>query len=165
MTSIVGVQHDVAMPRQVVVFPRHALARKIRVRIDVAVVEHEDRKRTLAIRDVHDTGDGQSVTAVGDDVALVRAVVREQPTHLQVTTVVLLVDQRLHRYRMRLGCLSRLRRWGGARPEGLQTMPLSASTRGSDLSDVACPLGSMVGSLALQATMSSATGSTPSAFM
>ena len=96
MTSIVGVQHDVAVPRQIVVFPRHALARKIAVRVDVAVVEHEDGKRTLAIRDVHDTGDGQSVTAVGDDVALVRAVVREQPTHLEVTTVVLLVDQRLH---------------------------------------------------------------------
>ena len=96
MTSIVGVQHDVAVPRQIVVFPGHALARKIAVRVDVAVVEHEDRKRTLAIRDVHDTGDGQSVTAVGDDVALVCAVVREQPTHLEVTTVVLLVDQRLH---------------------------------------------------------------------
>ena len=49
MTSIVGVQHDVAMPRQVVVLPRHALAREVRVRVDVAVVEHEDRKRTLAI--------------------------------------------------------------------------------------------------------------------
>jgi hypothetical protein len=33
------------------------------------------------------------------------------------------------------------------------------------LENVACPLGSMVGSLALQATMSSATGNTPSAFM
>jgi hypothetical protein len=33
------------------------------------------------------------------------------------------------------------------------------------LRDVVCLLGSIVGSLALQATMSSATGSTPSAFM
>jgi len=33
------------------------------------------------------------------------------------------------------------------------------------LEKVVCPLGSMVVSLALQATMSSATGSTPSRFM
>ena len=130
------------------------------------MVEHEDRKRTLAIRDVHDTGDGQSVTAVGDDVALVRAVVREQPTHLQVATVVLLVDQRLHRYRMRLGRLSRLRAlgWRSAEP-GLQDDAAVGVDARLGPGDVVWLLGSMVGSLALQATMSSATGSTPSAFM
>jgi hypothetical protein len=105
MTAIVGVQDDVAMAGQVVVFPRHALAWEIAVWVDVAMVEHQDRKWSLAVGDVHDAGDLQAVTAVSDQVAPVRAVVCKQPTELEVAAVVLLVDQGLHRDRMRLRAL------------------------------------------------------------
>ena len=60
------------------------------------MVEHQDWERTLAVRDVHDAGDGEPVTPVSDDVALVRPVVRQQSSDLEVAAVVLLVDQRLH---------------------------------------------------------------------
>jgi hypothetical protein len=60
---------------EVVGFPRHALAREIGVGVDVAMVEHQNRKRSIAIWEVHHTGDLEPVTPVGDQVALVRAIV------------------------------------------------------------------------------------------
>src|SRR5215217_3718659 len=107
MTSIVGVQYDVAVAGQIVMFTWHALAREVRVGIDVAVIEHQDWKRSLAVRDVHHARDLEAITPVGDQVALVRAVVAEQPTEPEVAAVVL-IDQRLYRDRMRLGSLGHL---------------------------------------------------------
>ena len=79
------------------------------------MVEHQDWKRASAVWDVHHAGDGEPVTPVGDDVALVRPVVGQQPTKPEVATVVLLVDQRLNRDRMRgLGRFRRLERRRGA---------------------------------------------------
>ena len=60
---------------EVVGFPRHASAREIGVGVDVAVVEHQNGKRSIAIWEVHHTGDLEPVTPVGDQVALVRAIV------------------------------------------------------------------------------------------
>src|SRR5215212_7776825 len=116
MTSIVGVQDDVAVACQVVVFPRHALAWEIAVWVDVAMVEHQDRKWSLAVGDVHDAGDFQAVAAVGDQVAPVPAVVCKQPTELEVAAVILLVDQRLDRDRMRLRTLGCRWFWAWAGP-------------------------------------------------
>ena len=54
-----------------------------------AMVEHQDGKGALAVGDVHDARDLEPVTSVGNDVTLVRAVIAQQPTHLEVATVVL----------------------------------------------------------------------------
>ena len=114
VVAVVDVQHDEAASGQVVLLPREALAGDVDVGVDVAVVEHQHRVRALTGRHVHHPGQPQAVTAVADQVALVLAGAAELPPEPQAAAVVLLLDQRLHRDRVRLGRgLGRGRRRGG----------------------------------------------------
>ena len=79
MTAIVGMQHDVALPGQVVVFSRHALPGEVGVGSMYPWLSTRTGNGPLP-SGTFITRNGEPITEVGDDVALVRAVVPDQPT-------------------------------------------------------------------------------------
>jgi len=103
MVAVVGVQHDITVPGEIVLLAPEATTVRIDVGIDVSVVEDERWKGSVAFRHIHDAGDGQPATAIRHEIARVAAVLVEHVAQFEPTAVVSLLDQCLDRHRVRRG--------------------------------------------------------------
>jgi len=69
VVPVIGMHNDVAVLRQVVLFPFQAAAHGIDAGRDIAMVGDDHGKRPLAPGQVHDAGDGQVIALIEDQVA------------------------------------------------------------------------------------------------
>ena len=87
MVAVVDVQRDVAVAGERILLAAEPLPAPVGRGVDVAVREHDDRERTLASGDVHDSRDALAAASVGDRVPRVLRAACEFAPNRQVTAV------------------------------------------------------------------------------
>lgn len=75
--AIIRVEDGVAAAGKVILFPLETAAIRIDGWVDIAMVENQERERTLATRNVEDAGDSEIATLVGDVVADIAVILGE----------------------------------------------------------------------------------------